>query len=81
MRQSIRPRAHKAGLECETVGGWLVDLLGELELQPQPGSDPYGVVSPEGRPSVEDVVSSLDVSGVVACGWMWRMLGGGSVRS
>jgi hypothetical protein len=25
----------------------LVHLLGELELQPQPGSDPYGVVSPE----------------------------------
>jgi hypothetical protein len=48
MRQSIRPRAHKAGLECETVGGWLVDLLEELELQPQPGSDPSGVVSPEG---------------------------------
>jgi hypothetical protein len=60
----------------------LVHLLGELELQPQPGSDPYGLVSPEdGVHPWMTWVSSLGVPGVVACGWMWRLLGGGSVRS
>jgi hypothetical protein len=60
----------------------LVDLLEDLELQPQPVAIRLGGgVGGGGRPSVEDVVSSLGVPGGVACGWMWRMPGGGSVRS
>src|SRR5215218_7912113 len=34
--------ARKSGLGCETVGGWLVHLLGQLELQPQPVAIPVG---------------------------------------